>query len=275
MSKEFNEWKKTRDVLEIRDGRLEAEHKELGFKIEIFRYTDPERLHLADSAAVYLGKKDTDNIKRPLSIMGNGHALEIFRAESATFKYHGVSKQVYDHLITYKTLQARIAGGNRALVSDTYTMPIDRMKNPELVKQKLKQSHGSYMELVNAGESGQIARSAMPVNANMNTFKLQWNFQTLIESLFTQRIFEKGAQGLTVEVVRAMFWLCHCVDPELWERVFDLYGPHVKSWKEAHKRLRRKKITVREFISDIENGLDMNLEEAIRKVYGKEKSMWG
>jgi Thymidylate synthase complementing protein len=272
-------------IITNEQGNLEYHYD--GMKIELFRYTDPDRLNLADSAAIYLGKPDTDNIKRPLNIMKMGHALEVFRAESATFKFYGVPKQVYDHLVTYKTLQARIAGGNRALVSDTYTMPSDRMKDPVLVEAKLKQAHDAYMDLIEAGETGQVARSAMPVNANMNPFKLQFNFQTLIESLFVQRIFELGAQGRTVDVVEGMFWLCHAVDPELWEQVYELYGPHVKEWKDVQKKLRRKQATVREFFLDaskkagLDEGTDMfayfadkPLEQILRQTYGVQKTMW-
>jgi hypothetical protein len=272
-------------IITNEQGNLEYHYD--GMKIELFRYTDPDRLNLADSAAIYLGKPDTDNVKRPLNIMKMGHALEVFRAESATFKFYGVPKQVYDHLVTYKTLQARIAGGNRALVSDTYTMPSDRMKDPALVEAKLKQAHDAYMDLIEAGETGQVARSAMPVNANMNPFKLQFNFQTLIESLFVQRIFELGAQGRTVDVVEGMFWLCHAVDPELWEQVYELYGPHVKEWKDVQKKLRRKQTTVKEFLFDaakkagIEDGTDIleyfadkPLEQLLRQTYGVQKTMW-
>lgn len=266
-------------------GNLEYHHD--GMKIELFRYTDPDRLNLADSSAVYLGKPDTDNTKRPLNIMRLGHALEVYRAESATFKFYGVPKQVYDHLITYKTIQARIAGGNRALVSDTYTLPSDRMKDPSIVATKMKDAHQAYLDLIEAGETGQVARSAMPVNANMNPFKLQFNFQTLIESLFVQRIWELGAQGRTVEVVQGMFWLCHAMDPELWEQVYELYGPHVKEWKDVQKKLRRKGVTLRDLMLAVHKkaGLDKDedtfeffadepLEDVLRAVYGVQKSMW-
>jgi hypothetical protein len=248
------------------------------FQIELFRYTDPDRLNLAHSSALYLGKPDIENTKRPLSIMKLGHALEVFRGESATFVYYNVSKQVYDHLVTYKTMQMRVAGGNRALVSSDFTMPTDKMRNPLDVYNAIDRSMMHYHELLDNGETPQVARSAMPINANMHPFKLQFNFQTLIESLFVQRIWEKGAQGLTVNVVKAMWELCHAVDPELWDTVYELYGPHVKEWKDAQKKLRRTEITVRHFWEEINHSdvdiLDKPLEELIREWYGKKKSMW-
>jgi hypothetical protein len=247
------------------------------FRIELFRYSDPDRLNLADSAAIYLGKEDTDNVRRPLSIMKLDHALEIFRGENATFKFYNVSKQVYDHLVTYKTLNMRAAGGNRALVSYGYTLPSDRMKDPDEVQRRVGESMRQYLDLVEAGETKQVARAAMPVAANMNPFKLQFNFQTLIESLFVQRIWEPGAQGNTVKVVRGMFALCHAADPELWETVYELYGPHVKAWKLAQRRIRNKSVTVGEFLAALEEKgapVDVTLDEAIREVYGGQKSMW-
>jgi hypothetical protein len=248
------------------------------FQIELFRYTDPDRLNLADSAAVYLGKSDTENVKRPLSIIRQGHALAIFRGESATFKFYDVSKEVYDHLVTYQTMQMRAAGGHRANVVDGFTMPSDRMKNPELVRQKIASSMQNYQDLLDAGETPQVARAAMGVNGHMNGFKLQFNFQTLIESLFVQRIWELGAQGNTVKVVRGMFELCHAVDPELWDTAVEYYGPHTKEWKDVQKKLRKSELTTHQFVKMLQEvSLDISqrpLEEILRETFGQQKTMW-
>jgi hypothetical protein len=69
------------------------------FKIVMTRYSDPKRLNLARSAAIYLGKSDRDNTRRPLSIIRNGHVGEIFRGEMAEFEFIDVSKEVYDHIV--------------------------------------------------------------------------------------------------------------------------------------------------------------------------------
>lgn len=249
------------------------------FAVELYRYSDPDRTSLADSAAIYLGKEDRDNIRRPLSIMRLDHALEIFRGEQAVFKFYGVSKQVYDHLVTYKTMNMRVAGGNRALVSETFTMPTDRMKDPDAVRAAIQSSMDNYSQLIKSGETKQVARSAMPINADMNPFKLAFNFQTLIESLFVQRIWEPGAQGNTVRVVRAMFALCHQVDPELWETVYELYGPHTKSWKKAQRSLRKTNPTLAQFVAAArekfgEQAERYGVEELIRALYGQQKTMW-
>lgn len=162
------------------------------FKIYLRRYSDPKRLNLARNAAVYLGKKDRDNIRRPLRIIKMGHVPEIFRGEHAEFEFVDVSKEVYDHLVTYTTRNMRVAGGNRALTSDDFTMPSDKMKNPESVKTAIQDSMDNYKNLLEDGETPQVARSAMPVNAKMNPFVIQFNFLTLGQSLFKQRLWEKA-----------------------------------------------------------------------------------
>lgn len=249
-----------------------------GCLIELYRYSDPDRKSLARSAALYLGKADTDNIKRPLQIMANDHTLEIFRGESADFIFYMTPKQVYDHLVTYKTCNMRVAGGNRALISKSYTAPVDRMKDPQRVEEELQVAMDRYWRLAET-ETPQVARSIMPVNADMEPFRLQFNFQTLIQALFPQRIFDLGAQGLTVEVVQGMWNLVYVVDPELWGQVYELYGPHAKDWKMAQRKLRKAGTSVGEFVSKVTelDGFhwEMSLETAIRLMYGKRKNMWG
>lgn len=255
-------------------GNLVFIHPELGFEIELLRYSDPERKYLAEAAATYLDKPDIDNINRPLSLIRLGHALEIFRGEHARFKFTKTTKQVYDHLVTYKTMDMRVAGGNRANISKGYTPPIDRTKNPLLVDKFLEDSMHMYHTLAEI-ETPQVARAIQPVNSHMVAFILQFNFQTLIESLFVQRIWEKGAQGLTVETVKGMWELCHAVDAELWDVVLEHFGPHVKSWKEAQKALRKKKVTVAEMIQKLQEANPEDFAETtIRNLYGKEYTMW-
>ena len=194
------------------------------FQIVLTRYSDPHRLNLARNAAIYLGKPDRDNIRRPLSIIRQGHVPEIFRGEAVEFEFIGVSKDAYDHIITYTTRNMRATGGNRALVSNDFTMPSDKMKNPEKVRRNIQSSLENYHDLLKSGETPQVSRSAMPVNAKMNNFVYQFNFLTLGESFFKQRIWEKGAQGNTVEVVKGMFALCENMDKELWDTFYDYKG---------------------------------------------------
>lgn len=253
------------------------------FKVVLNRYTDPDRLNLARNAAIYLGKKDRDNIKRPLNILRDGHVTAIFRGEHAEFEFIDVSKEVYDHIITYTTANMRAAGGNRALVSNDYTMPSDRMKNPELVKENIERSMEAYRSNLDNKETRQIARSAMPVSAKMNPFVFQFNFVTLGESVFKQRIWEKGAQSNTAKVIEGMFELCKAMDKELWERFYEYKGTPALQWEEVRKKLNKEKLTVNQLRNELlaldenhelgQNG-DESIIDFLVKRSGGLKSMW-
>lgn len=261
------------------------ENKELyyqgdGFKITLVRYTDPHRLNLARNAALYLGKPDRENVKRPLGIIKAGHVPEIFRGEFAEFIFEGVSKEVYDHLITYTTRNMRVTGGNRALTSDDYMMPSDRMKNPELVMENIEKAMSAYKANLQAGETRQVARAAMPVSAKMNPFVYQFNFLTLGESFFKQRLWEKGAQGNTVKVVEGMFALCQTVDCELWDTFYEYKGVPAIEWEQVRKTLKKKPFTLKTLKNDIDRLMlsgqndDVDLIDYLTSRFGAQKSMW-
>lgn len=248
------------------------------FQIVMQRYSDPQRLNLARNAAIYLGKPDRQNVRRPLSIIRQGHVPEIFRGEAVEFEFIGVSKEVYDHLITYTTRNMRATGGNRALVSDDYTMPGDKMKDPDTVEGRIKNSMYSYKDLMDRGETKQVARSAMPIAAKMNPFVYQFNFLTLGESVFKQRLWEKGAQGNTVKVVEGMFALCMNIDPDLWHTFYDHKGTPAVEWEEVGKRLKKKRLTMHQLVKLLqEKSLDISRRSAVdvlRDLFGEQKSMW-
>jgi hypothetical protein len=253
------------------------------FQITLARYSDPDRSNLARNAAIYLGKKDRDNIRRPLSIIRQGHVPEIFRGEHAEFIFEGVSKEVYDHLITYTTRNMRATGGNRALVSNDYTLPSDKMKDEFKVHCMVENSMESYRELLEAGETKQVARSAMPIAAKMNPFVYQFNFLTLGESLFKQRIWERGAQGNTVKVVHGMYELCKSIDPELWNTFYEYRGTPTLEWEEVRKKLKKEGLTVHQFLRELQDVVldldsgqndDETLIEYLVKRSGGLKSMW-
>lgn len=245
------------------------------FTIKLTRYSDPDRMNLARNAAIYLGKEDRDNIRRPLSIIRQGHVPEIFRGEYAEFEFVDVSKEVYDHLVTYTTRNMRVAGGNRALTSDDYTLPSDKVKNLSNVDICINAAMNDYKALLDSGETPQVARAAMPVAAKMNPFVYQFNLMTLMQSVFHQRIFQKGAQGNTVKVVKGMWELVHAQDPELWDTAYEYFGLPAVEWRNVGQRL--KKMTVVELIEklsiegyrDTESAFDI-----LRELFGEEKSMW-
>lgn len=251
------------------------------FQIIMTRYSDPHRLNLARNAAIYLGKKDRDNVRRPLSIVRKGHVPAIFRGEHVEFEFIDVSKEVYDHIITYTTANMRAAGGNRALTSDDFTMPSDKVKNDWVVEQKIKDSLQNYHDLLDAGETPQVARAAMPVNVQMNPFTYQFNFLTLGASIFSQRIWEKGAQGNTVKVVEGMFRLCENVDKELWDCFYETYGTPMLEWKEVKRKLKKDNVTVHQLLNTLhdmamkgEGNPDENVVDFLVRNYGEIKSMW-
>lgn len=229
------------------------------FQIVLHRYSDPDRLNTARNAAIYLGKEDRDNIKRPLSIIRMGHVKEVFRGEMAEFEFVDVSKEVYDHLTTYRTLNMRVAGGNRALMSDDFTLPSDKVKDYRDVSLMVNGSMENYKFLLEKGETPQVARSAMPIAAKLNPFVLQFNFVTLMDAVFTQRIWEKGAQGNTVKVVHGMWELVRAQDAELWDLVREVNGEEAHAWKQVRKKLKKE---------------DPELYQRLLEQYGQVKSMW-
>lgn len=251
------------------------------FQIVMHRYSDPQRLNAARNAAIYLGKPDRDNTRRPLSIIKMGHVPEVFRGEYAEFEFVDVDKTTYDHLITYTTRNMRVTGGNRALTSDDYTLPSDKIKNLQSVQDAIDNSLWNYKQLLQNGETKQVARAAMPVSAKMNPFVYQFNFVTLMQSIFPQRLWEKGAQGNTVKVVKGMWELVHHVDPALWDAVYEYHGEHVVEWKLVQKQLRKTGLTIEQFISEVSNMVlhneianDTKLDLLLRKMYGAQKTMW-
>ena len=264
------------------DGRLGYQGDT--FQVMLNRYSDPDRLNLARNAAIYLGKKDRDNIKRPLNIIRDGHVPAIFRGEHAEFEFIDVSKEVYDHIITYTTANMRATGGNRALASKDYTMPGDKIKNPEAVRTSIEDSMWNYTHLMNdRKETKQVARSAMPVAAKMNPFVYQFNFVTLGESIFKQRIWEKGAQSNTAKVVEGMFELCKYMDEPLWQMFYEHKGSPALQWEEVRKKLKKEGLTIGQLYDELDkvfldpdksqNGNRLLVDYLVERSGGL-KSMW-
>lgn len=250
------------------------------FQIVMQRYSDPYRLNLARNAAVYLGKKDRNNTRRPLTIIKQGHVPEIFRGEHVEFEFVDVSKEVYDHLVTYTTRNMRASGGNRALVSDDYTLPSDKVKNIELVNRAVINSMASYQKLLDVGETRQVSRSAMPVAAKMNPFVYQFNFLTLGQSVFKQRLWERGAQGNTVKVVQGMYELCKHMDEDLWNTFYEYMGEPAIEWGEVRKSLKKSNLTIQQLANELNtlalegDDISPSVLDYLVKRLGQQKSMW-
>ncbi|MCF6092392.1 FAD-dependent thymidylate synthase [Microaerobacter geothermalis] len=235
------------------------------FDVKLIRYSDPDRKYLAHAAAVYLGKPDIDNIKRPLNIMKKGDTLAIFRGESARFEFK-TSKVVYDHLITYTTQNMRACGGLRANEATVFVPPVE---DDDPIYTQIGEKHlDNYRNLIHGIDPQsndpikkkklQAARSVAPVSVQLH-YIFEFNFCTLIEAIFPQRIWTPGAQLDTKQVVQKMFELVREQDPELWDLVYELYGPEAQGWKKARQKLKKE---------------NPELYHEIMDKYGKMTSMW-
>jgi hypothetical protein len=169
----------------------------------------------------------------------------------------------------------RVAGGNRALTSNDYTLPSDKVKDIEAVHYYVNESMNNYKELLEQGETPQVARAAMPTAAKMNPFVYSFNFVTLGTAFFKQRIWEKGAQGNTVKVVKGMYELCEYMDAELWETFYEWYGEPATEWVEVRRKLKKRRITIGDFLEQFKDfESDMLFEEFLTLHYGEQKTMW-
>jgi hypothetical protein len=121
----------------------------------------------------------------------------------------------------------------------------------------------------------------MPVAAKMNIFVYQFNFLTLGQSVFSQRVWDKGAQGNTVKVVLGMLALCEQIDKELWDTFYKYCGTPALRWKEVGRKLETKQITVHEFLNELhalalsgEGNPDESLLDYLDRKFGDIRSMW-
>lgn len=236
----------------------------MGNKVKLLRYTDPDRLHLARAAAIYLGKADEDNVRRPISIMRKRHALAIFRGESARFEFE-TSKVVYDHLITYTTADMRACAGLRANRAYEFVPPAE--DDDPIYAQIAAQAFDAYNKLVDGIDPKtndpqkkkrlQAARSILPIGVKIR-YQFQFNFLTLIH-MFQQRIWAPGAQMDTYEVVMKMYELLYEQDPELWAAVYEEFGPEELQWIQARAKVKKD---------------DPELFAQIMHKYGRIHSMW-
>lgn len=232
--------------------------------VTILRYSDPERLNLAHAAAVYLGKEDIDNIRRPIGIMKKRHALAIYRGESVRFEFQ-TSKVVYDHLITYTTADMRSCAGLRANQGYEFVPPAE--DDDPIYDEIAKEAMDAYKRLI-AGidpktedpikkKRLQAARSILPMSTRIR-YQFQFNFLTLI-TIFQQRLWTPGAQLDTKEVVKEMWDIVHPQDPELWDAVYEMFGPEEIAWQHARNKIQKD---------------DPQLYREILIKYGKIKTMW-
>ncbi|GGJ01728.1 hypothetical protein GCM10010885_08680 [Alicyclobacillus cellulosilyticus] len=232
-------------------------------RVVALRATDQSRLSSAFKASLYLGKyHDMANTDRFLrSMVAAGHSYEPIRGETVLFLYIGVGKPVYDHLVTYTVGRpTRIAGGQRANVPWGFELPVEA-KHPEEYEEELERIREVIrLAKLERAEQLQAARAKLPVGYIMPPFLLEFSEEALIKHVFRQRLFEKGAQGATVEVVSDMLEAVLQIDREKWEFLIDYHGPHIDQWQKAMRTLRKERYTV----ADLARQLGMSPQEALQ-----------
>lgn len=265
-------------------------------RVVALRITDKNRKSSAFKSAVYLGKyNNMNNTDRFLTKMVSAnHSYEPIRGESVLFLFIGVGKPVYDHLTTYSVGRTtRIAGGQRANLPWGYEVPTEvKGESFGVFMESGIQSIRNIIDMTKGlneetdKQQIQAARSLLPVGYIMPPFLLEFSEEALIKSIFTQRLFEKGAQGATVNVVNDMYQCLVISDGKKWTHMYDHHGPHIKGWEKAMRTIRDKKLTMGDLIDlaqdagaidmSVEYSLnDINLYDVLMKTVGKlPASMW-
>ncbi|QQE80220.1 hypothetical protein [Alicyclobacillus sp. SO9] len=262
----------------VEDGWKVAQHR----RVIALRATDQNRLSSAFKASLYLGKyKDMANTDRFLrSMVSAGHSYEPIRGESVLFLFIGIGKPVYDHLVTYTVGRpTRIAGGQRANVPWGFELPVEA-KNPEEYKEELERIRDVIrLAKQEKSEQMQAARAKLPVGYVMPPFLMEFSEEALIKNVFRQRLFERGAQGATVEITADMLEACLQIDREKWEFLMDYHGPHIAQWQKSMRTLRKEEYTfanlMEQFGISAEEAEQTSLYELLLRTVGKlPPSMW-
>ncbi len=205
--------------------------------VTLITYTDPGRLLLARVAAEYLAKPDQDNRKRPLQLLRRGHT-SIFRHVHVMVHFR-TSLIVRDHLFRYTTA-AMAAAGLRINEAEGIVPPVmDSSPAQQSVEACAWGALGSYHRLVSKGIRMQDARYAAPCGVEVS-YIMTFNFLTLMESVFPQRLWEAGAQAETRKTVQELWELVWAQDPELWEAAREKFGAEAIRWEKARRRLQTK-----------------------------------
>ena len=207
--------------------------------VELITYSDPNRMILARIAAEYLSKPDITNAKRPLQLLRRGHT-SIFRHVPVTF-YFRTSLVVRDHLFRYTTA-AMAAAGLRINTAQTFidpVLPATQADQQSAIHQAGMAALHNYTTLIHENSIRmQDARYAVPCGVEVS-YIMTFNFLTLMQAVFPQRLWEPGAQAETRETVQQMWDLVVAQDASLWETARDKFGPEAIRWEHARGWLKR------------------------------------
>ncbi|MTV47877.1 hypothetical protein GJ688_02615 [Heliobacillus mobilis] len=252
-------------------------------RVIALRATDRDRLTSAFASALYLGKyDDMDNTNRFLNGMVKaGHSYEPIRGESVSFLYIGVSKTTYDHLITYTIRNRRIAGGFRANKPWGLVIPHEA-KNPNWYFMMMENQLARCEEVMkeHPEEPLQALRSLYPMGVMMPPFMFDFSEEALVKNVFKQRLWERGAQGETREIVQNMFDAVRELDPEKWDFLKEYHGEHMTTQKRVMRKLRVRRPRLGELLDDKEKNqatdvLDLDVYKLLMNRLGKApKTMW-
>lgn len=229
-------------------------------RVIVLRATDRGRKSSAFSASLYLGKyTEMDDINRFQRMVKMGHSYEPIRGESISFLFIGVSKPAYDHLITYTIRNRRVAGGLRANEPWGFVVPYEAkdketylniaMEQLERCQQLIRRAQDETSE-EKKNEQLQAVRSLYPTGVILPPFQFDFSEEALVKNIFRQRIWEKGAQGETADVVNDMWHAVRSLDPEKWDLLYDYHGPHIVSHLKAMRTLRDKKTTLGQLLEE-------------------------
>ncbi|KPV43361.1 hypothetical protein [Alicyclobacillus ferrooxydans] len=251
-------------------------------RVVALRGTDQSRKSSAFKASLYLGKyRDMANTDRFLhSMVTAGHSYEPIRGELVLFLYIGVGKPVYDHLVTYTVGRpTRIAGGQRANVPWGFELPVEAKNAAEYEEELERIRNVIRLAKQDRVEQMQAARAKLPVGYIMPPFLMEFSEEALIKTVFRQRLFEKGAQGATVDIVADMLECCLLLDPEKWNFLIQYHGPHIEQWEKAMRTLQRESYTIKDLAElaglDPDAAAQMNLYDLLMQTVGKlPPSMW-
>lgn len=244
--------------------------------VELVQYTDPGRTHLAEIAAIYLGKEDTDNLERPLRLIRKKED-SFLKSQIARFRYR-TSLVTYGHLVTYTQakgiipLDLRAAKGFRASQATDLYAPSDA-KNQNLVREKIQESLAAYQALLDAGEKPQVARYALPQGA-MIEYTMGWSFLLLGKHFFPDRLWIPGAAPETKLVAEKMWHLVSKQDPELWDTIWNTYGPYRRREEKVMDSLENSRITTHGLAHQMLSEPEKEAYSWLIESRGKLKSMW-
>ncbi|RDB64427.1 hypothetical protein C1878_00800 [Gordonibacter sp. 28C] len=234
------------------------------------RQTDQGRLFSAFKSSLYHGKyDDMQNIDRFLTkIVPAHHSYEPIRGETILFLFVGVSKLVYDNLVTFTSGRpSRIAGGRHHTVPWGIEAPCKLAKDDVYIRENMQRVQ-NVVDLMQSGDLTkdkkirlEMAINELPVNHIMAPFMLEFSEETLVTKVFKQRLWERAShKRASFDIVRNMWECCLELDAAKYQTLYDYHGPQNTIWTDLMRTLRNEQTTLYDLLvkqdipSTVENG---------------------